>query len=375
MQKRGQAAMEFLMTYGWALIIIVIAIAALFFLGVFTTSSTSACTLGAPLSCEGALVLDNAVLLQVRGPSEGLSKVESVSINGEACPTLAGEEIENSKINIVRCTGLSLEKGEQVAVEIKAFHRPPGGFPTDIEGSATGDAAEGNHIYDIDQDLVAAWDFERNVVDITGNGHDGIKEGGVDCSVEGKVGNGCYFDGVDDAIKVLDHDDIDFDFDQSFSVEFWVRVDSDAPSGIAIIEKWHGGRISYPYTFRYTNTDHPDKTGTDQMEFIRYRVNPNDTSQRASVSVKVPTALDEWHHMVGVKDAPNNAMLFYQDGVLINSAGDNLGGPTTSDHDLFFGRRGNDASPWYAYMILDQVAIYRRALTAEEVLEHYQQSK
>ena len=49
------------------------------------------------------------------------------------------------------------------------------------------------------------YNFENNAIDISDNGHDGIKEGGVDCSYKGKVGNGCYFDGMDDAIKILEN--------------------------------------------------------------------------------------------------------------------------------------------------------------------------
>ena len=35
MKKRGQAAMEFLMTYGWAFVIVIAVLAGLFYLGVF----------------------------------------------------------------------------------------------------------------------------------------------------------------------------------------------------------------------------------------------------------------------------------------------------------------------------------------------------
>ena len=51
--KRGQAAMEFLMTYGWALLVVLIAIAALAFFGVLNPSRflPSTCTLAPGFSC------------------------------------------------------------------------------------------------------------------------------------------------------------------------------------------------------------------------------------------------------------------------------------------------------------------------------------
>lgn len=44
MRKKGQAAMEYLMTYGWAILIIIVVIGALWRMGVFKTSSTVPCS-------------------------------------------------------------------------------------------------------------------------------------------------------------------------------------------------------------------------------------------------------------------------------------------------------------------------------------------
>lgn len=44
MEKRAQSALEYLMTYGWALVVIVIVIAALFAFGIFNPPSAGTCT-------------------------------------------------------------------------------------------------------------------------------------------------------------------------------------------------------------------------------------------------------------------------------------------------------------------------------------------
>jgi hypothetical protein len=52
--RKSQAAMEFLMTYGWAILIVVIAILTLAYFGVFDTSKwlgTNTCVLPSGLSC------------------------------------------------------------------------------------------------------------------------------------------------------------------------------------------------------------------------------------------------------------------------------------------------------------------------------------
>lgn len=44
MNNKGQSALEYLMTYGWALVVIIIVIAALFAFGIFNPPSAGTCT-------------------------------------------------------------------------------------------------------------------------------------------------------------------------------------------------------------------------------------------------------------------------------------------------------------------------------------------
>ena len=48
--KKAQAAMEFLMTYGWAILIILVALGALFYLGVFSPNVSPSCTPTPPIN-------------------------------------------------------------------------------------------------------------------------------------------------------------------------------------------------------------------------------------------------------------------------------------------------------------------------------------
>jgi len=60
-KKRGQAAMEFLMTYGWAILAAIIAIGVLAYFGVFNPSrlAGSAAVLNAPMNADAFNILDN----------------------------------------------------------------------------------------------------------------------------------------------------------------------------------------------------------------------------------------------------------------------------------------------------------------------------
>jgi hypothetical protein len=73
--KRGQAAMEFLMTYGWAILVVLIAIGALAYFGVLNPGRflPASCTLSPGVSCDDFLVNegitgtnDNTITLNLR---------------------------------------------------------------------------------------------------------------------------------------------------------------------------------------------------------------------------------------------------------------------------------------------------------------------
>src|SRR3989344_379178 len=91
--KKGQVAMEFLMTYGWAILIILIAVAALWLLGVFSPSTVNRCQVEAPFNCGEIRVEDggaNDVVTLTMGASlisgsETNNKISSVIVNGVNC--------------------------------------------------------------------------------------------------------------------------------------------------------------------------------------------------------------------------------------------------------------------------------------------------
>jgi hypothetical protein len=65
--KKGQAAMEYLMTYGWAILIILIALGALFYLGVFRPKASNVCMGSPPLQCTDVKLTQDGVLTLVLG--------------------------------------------------------------------------------------------------------------------------------------------------------------------------------------------------------------------------------------------------------------------------------------------------------------------
>ncbi|MEM0231380.1 MAG: hypothetical protein QXW00_01760 [Candidatus Woesearchaeota archaeon] len=86
--RKGQAAMEFLMTYGWAILVVLVAIAALAYFGVLSPGRflPRTCTIGQGVSCEDFKITadGNATVIIRNGMGSAVTGV-TVTISGNAC--------------------------------------------------------------------------------------------------------------------------------------------------------------------------------------------------------------------------------------------------------------------------------------------------
>ena len=136
MGRRGQAAMEFLMTYGWAILAAVIVIGVLASFGVFSPSKyvPTSCVLSAPLGCDKSQVAasdaTDAVSIVVRNGAGDSITLDSVTI--ENCGTEdnagAGWTMGDGATQLVTitCTG-GLIEGDKVNEDMNAMYTPSGG--------------------------------------------------------------------------------------------------------------------------------------------------------------------------------------------------------------------------------------------------------
>ncbi len=93
MEKRGQAAMEFLMTYGWAILAAIIAIAVLAYFGVFNPGryTTETCAVSAPFVCDdnSAATVANGISLVLRNGGDEDYNIKTIKVTN--CDT-TGED-------------------------------------------------------------------------------------------------------------------------------------------------------------------------------------------------------------------------------------------------------------------------------------------
>ena len=106
MMKRGQAAMEFLMTYGWAILVVLAAIGALAYFGVLSPDRflPEKCVMPSGLACldfKGTTTALSAVIQNSAGFD--MSSV-TVTVHGTSC-TPASTTLSNGEKKTFTCSG------------------------------------------------------------------------------------------------------------------------------------------------------------------------------------------------------------------------------------------------------------------------------
>jgi len=91
-----------------------------------------------------------------------------------------------------------------------------------------------------DSSVVGLWHMNGDAVDSSSSGNDGSLVGNVDCSVPGKFGNGCRFDGAGDAIDLAENSGLPvYKNNLAYTIAFWVKAP--AQSGRNLYAESEGG--------------------------------------------------------------------------------------------------------------------------------------
>jgi hypothetical protein len=183
--------------------------------------------------------------------------------------------------------------------------------------------------------------------------------------VSGRVNGAQGFDS-DDSVNVIDDGTFDWGPTSSFSIEFWMKKSS-ACSGSAtnnnevIVARFDTNARSWWLGVNCDNT-------WSTAGVIRFRLGdaggPTDLYSTTSVTD------GDWHHVVAVRNGGANNTKIYVDGALENTVSRVYTDGFASAAPLTLGHF--NVSPYYHYNgILDEFALYDRALTAGEVLDHF----
>ena len=201
--------------------------------------------------------------------------------------------------------------------------------------------------------LVGHWKFDEGsgdvVYDSSGYGNDGTLINNP-AWVDGKFGKALSFDGVDDYVEVLDDPSLNFGIG-NFSVELWfkgpkqsdylaLKVDGDTCQG------WWLEARDTVISFQTYNAI-LDLNPTAECAFI-YDDN-------------------NWHHVVAIHE--DDFVRLYIDGVLKAEETGAAGVDVNNTWGLFIGGHLYWSQPFHGF--IDEVRIYNRALSADEIWAHY----
>ena len=211
--------------------------------------------------------------------------------------------------------------------------------------------------------LVAHFEFEGDFLDSSGNDLHGVATGTptfVADSVDRGYGAGlfgqalklCDADGFGDFVTVADDDLLDV---ASLTVMAWVNVTRFGPEGW-----WYQDLIGKGGAFKIEEVG-----DTGHTLFV---VETDPWHIPGGLTPNIETGL--WHHVAGTYDATTGVVSFFTDGLLDGTA-TGLPGPIPATlADLIIGEDGHHI--YYdgtqgAVALIDEVRIYNRALTLEEI--------
>ena len=211
---------------------------------------------------------------------------------------------------------------------------------------------------DLERGLVAYYSFDDcSAKDLSGNGNDGIIYG-AKC-VDGKFGKALRFDGVDD--KVNCGNAALLSITDKITLEVWIKTSSWAMKYPTIVSK---SRRTTEWDGEYWLAV---KASTGQVTFAFAPAGADAIDHWTSTTLSPNT----WYHIVATFDDDAD-----QVRIFINGEEDpnspftetNTPGATDLDVEIGYGGHTND----YFNGLIDEVRIYNRALSEEEIRALYE---
>ena len=200
-----------------------------------------------------------------------------------------------------------------------------------------------------DSTLVGYWKFDEGngttAADSSGNGNDGTLVNGPTWIADGKYGKALYFDGVDDRVTTISSTGST----SAVTVEAWIKeATANSNAGLVFDTNW-----SYGIWI--------------QNSKIQGGI-WNASSYQHTASSQVIPQTGIWYHIAMTYDMTTDHIVrLYVNGTL--AANWTAIGPTKIPNKVDVG--GRNPNNWYFNGTIDEVRIYNRALSADEIWNHY----
>jgi len=217
--------------------------------------------------------------------------------------------------------------------------------------------------------LVGSWHFSEGsgalALDASGLGNNGTLTNGPVWAA-GKFGNGLQFDGVNDYALVPDNPS--FKFYENFTLLAWVKT-SAAVDGIVINNLNQANGYGYMLRVNYPSAG---------IVFLQY----HNGATSLALSATKPVNDGQWHQIVGVREKGSLAKI-YVDGILNATTADpgfamsygTIGLEFGGSYDSRFGGFPPSTNTEPLNGTIDELRIYNRSLSAQEISDIYNASK
>ncbi len=195
---------------------------------------------------------------------------------------------------------------------------------------------------DITSGLIAQWSFDSDMSDPIGN-HNGVAHGDASIVHSGEaVGHGALnLDGNGDYVQISKSNDFDFTHNEDYTISFWIYPTT----------------VSGKHTALYKDNGYYLRTEDQQWNYQGLTPSTTDVSVVAN----------QWQHVVLWQSGATGSRAFYINGKLFDD-----GGVASIDannpEDLFIGIENVGILKDAFQGKIDDVRIYNRALTQEEII-------
>jgi hypothetical protein len=180
----------------------------------------------------------------------------------------------------------------------------------------------------------------------------------------GKYGMALSFDGINDYAKIPLTPELTFSTGDSFTLDVWIKTTDEPRYNDGIISNYL--EVTQPMWGLFHNGNDPNSPHTRLAIWFDVR----DNTKNIEYQVVSPNKISDgrWHHVVAVRDTTNHMIHLYVDGDLVRERND----PTkdiNSGQDIWIAIHYSPRRYWAG--TIDELRIYNRALSAEEIKAHY----
>lgn len=212
-------------------------------------------------------------------------------------------------------------------------------------------------VSDLRQGLIGEYLFDGNADDTSGNGHHGQAEGAtLTADRFGRAGRAYAFSGQGDYIVIDPPPALRAD---AFSVSVWVKYDREAS-----LKGWNSALVSQDDHGRQADRlRRVFQLSTKGELLVWHRMGKG----AADPFGKRPIQRDVWHHVVAVFDGSRHKL--YANGELQDEQEGTF--RPNAEEPIYFGKKNSPEQRFWFHGALDDIRLYNRALSAQEVAALY----